>query len=473
MKTSTADSGICAGFIMPHPPVLIPAVGKGREADAMPTLKACRLVASRIATLKPETIVFISPHAPLFGDYLFMYDAPVLTGTFARFGAHAVSISCQQDSGFVHALKALLSDAKIPAGTPERNVLSRLDIDGSLDHGVLVPLHFIREAYENFRIVCISSSAFETDRVLEIGKLIREATVKTERRICIVASGDLSHRVTAESPYGMVKEGSVFDKAIADAIAGGRLADILSISPDLREAAAECGYNSFAMLAGALGDSACETRLYSEEAPFGIGYCVAGFELAQTGANAGEKSESRPATVHSGENASSIPSWPVALATTTIEHYVKTGETLRSDGHSVHGIPRAGCFVSIKKHGELRGCIGTIAPATESIEEEIIRNAVSACSEDPRFEPVEEDELAGLTVSVDILSAPEPVESRDTLDPSRYGVIVTSGFRRGLLLPDLEGVDTVETQLSIACRKGGIDPEGQFRIERFTVTRYH
>lgn len=469
MKTSTADSGICAGFIMPHPPVLIPAVGKGRESDAMPTLKACRLVASRIAALKPETIVFISPHAPLFGDYLFMYDALVLTGTFARFGAHAVSISCQQDSGFVHVLKALLSDAKIPAGTPERNVLSRLDIDGSLDHGVLVPLHFIREAYENFRIVCLSSSAFETDRVLEIGRLLREASVKTDRRICIVASGDLSHRVTAESPYGMVKEGAVFDRAIADAIAGGRLADILSIDPDLREAAAECGYNSLVMLAGALGDSACGTRLYSEEAPFGIGYCVAGFELEP----GGEKAESRSDALHSGERASHVPSWPVALATTTIEHYVRTGETLRSDGHSVHGIPRAGCFVSLKKHGELRGCIGTIAPVTESIEEEIIRNAIAACSEDPRFEPVEEDELAGLTVSVDILSAPEPVESREALDPSLYGVIVTSGFRRGLLLPDLEGVDTVDDQLAIACRKGGIDPEGPFRIERFTVTRYH
>ena len=448
---------------MPHPPVVIPAVGKGRETEALPTLKACRLVASRIAALKPETIVFISPHAPLFGDYLFMYDEPVLSGTFARFGAHTVSLSCQQDSGLVHVLKALLSDAKIPAGTPERNVLSRLDIDGSLDHGVLVPLHFIRETYENFKIACLSSSAFGTDRVLEIGALIRDAAVKANRRICIVASGDLSHRVSVESPYGMVKEGAVFDKAIVDAISGGRLADILSIDPVLREQAAECGYNSLVMLAGALGDSPCETRLYSEEAPFGIGYCVAGFEL-ESGAGKGKVRES-------GEQR--VPSWPVALASTTIEHYVKTGETLRSDGHSVHGIPRAGCFVSIKKKGDLRGCIGTIAPVTESIEEEIIRNAVAACSEDPRFDPVEADELENLTVSVDILSAPEPVESRDDLDPELYGVIVTSGFRRGLLLPDLEGVSSVDEQLSIACRKGGIDPDGPFRIERFTVTRYH
>ena len=455
---------------MPHPPVVIPAVGKGRETDAMPTVKACRLVASRIAALKPETIVFISPHAPLFGDYLFMYDEPVLTGTFARFGAHSVSLSCQQDSAFVHMLKALLSDAKIPAGTPEKNVLSRLDIDGSLDHGVLVPLHFIREAYENFRVVCLSSSAFESGRVLEIGRLIRDAALKVKRRVCIVASGDLSHRVTAESPYGMVKEGAVFDKAIADAVSGGRLADILSIDPDLREQAAECGYNSMVMLAGALGDSPCESRLYSEEAPFGIGYCVAGFEL-EGDAEKGETRRESGACGACGEEY--VPSWPVALATTTIEHYVKTGETLRSDGHSVHGIPRAGCFVSLKKDGSLRGCIGTIAPVTESIEEEIIRNAIAACSEDPRFEPVEADELTGLTVSVDILSAPEPVESRDDLDPERYGVIVTSGFRRGLLLPDLEEVTTVDDQLAIACRKGGIDPEGQFRIERFTVTRYH
>lgn len=457
--------------MMPHPPVIIPAVGKGRETAASRTISSCLMVAERIASLKPETIVFISPHAPLFSDYLYIYDEPVLSGSFARFGAHTVSFSCPQDTEFVRAFKELLADADIPGGTPGPEVLSRFDGGNELDHGVLVPLHFIHAAYSGFRIVCLSSSAFETDMVLETGRLLRQAAEKTGRRTCVVASGDLSHRVTTESPYGMVREGAMFDKALSDAIERGSLADILSIDPLLREQAAECGYNSFVMLIGALGlrekaVSSLKTTLYSEEAPFGIGYCVAGFEPDD-----GDKTDVRATDERAIREEG--PSWPVVLAITTIERYVKTGEILRYDGATLHGIKRAGCFVSLKKSGDLRGCIGTISPVTECIEEEIIRNAVAACSSDYRFDPVEADELTDLVVSVDILSESEPVASRDDLDPSKYGVIVTSGFKRGLLLPDLEGVDTVETQLAIACRKGGIDPDGEYEMQRFTVTRYH
>jgi len=168
---------------------------------------------------------------------------------------------------------------------------------------------------------------------------------------------------------------------------------------------------------------------------------------------------------------------PVEIAWKTLDSFVRFGKIPAAENASESndsGLSgRAGCFVSLKKKGELRGCIGTIAPTTNGIEEEIIRNAVAACSEDPRFDPVETSELEDLTVSVDILGSPEAVSSRTELDPSCYGVIVTAGFRRGLLLPDLEGVDTVEKQLAIACGKGGIDPAGMYQIQRFSVTRYY
>lgn len=134
---------------------------------------------------------------------------------------------------------------------------------------------------------------------------------------------------------------------------------------------------------------------------------------------------------------------------------------------------RAGVFVSIKKDGNLRGCIGTIYPTQENIAKEIIRNAVAAGFHDPRFEEVTEDELDSLVYDVDILSAPEKVTSISELDPKKYGVIVRKGARQGLLLPDLEGVDTIEEQLKIACRKAGIDyAREDFEIERFTVERH-
>ncbi|KYZ77741.1 hypothetical protein AXX12_17885 [Anaerosporomusa subterranea] len=163
----------------------------------------------------------------------------------------------------------------------------------------------------------------------------------------------------------------------------------------------------------------------------------------------------------------------VKLARQSIDHFLNYGTQLPTPSN----IPaelcgQAGVFVSLKKDGELRGCIGTFAPTRESIAAEIIANAISAGTEDPRFWPVTTDELPDLTVSVDILSAPERVESLAVLDPKRYGVIVKRGRRSGLLLPDLDGVDTVEEQISIAMNKAGIDPHEEIELYRFSVTRH-
>jgi len=163
----------------------------------------------------------------------------------------------------------------------------------------------------------------------------------------------------------------------------------------------------------------------------------------------------------------------VSLAYETIGLYVRT-RRLPSAPELPDGLPaRAGCFVSIHTlpSGDLRGCIGTIEATQKSLALEVICNAVSASTRDPRFPEIEEGELDALTVSVDVLFPAEPAQAAD-LDPKRFGVIVTKGFRRGLLLPDLEGVDTVEDQLRIACMKAGIDPAASYGIERFEVVRH-
>jgi AmmeMemoRadiSam system protein A len=132
---------------------------------------------------------------------------------------------------------------------------------------------------------------------------------------------------------------------------------------------------------------------------------------------------------------------------------------------------RHGVFVSLKKFGALRGCIGTISPTTDSVAEEIIRNAIEAALHDPRFPAVNDEELVDIDISVDVLMDAVPATKED-LNPKKYGVIVTKGYKRGLLLPDLEGVDTIEKQLSIACSKAGIDSEDDYEIEKFEVIRY-
>lgn len=164
----------------------------------------------------------------------------------------------------------------------------------------------------------------------------------------------------------------------------------------------------------------------------------------------------------------------VRLARQAVEAYVREGRIIEPPEELPEEMrQRSGAFVSLHKGSELRGCIGTIEPVRRNLAEEVIANAVSAASRDPRFPPVRSDELEDLDISVDVLSEPEPVKSIAELDPRVYGVVVQSGYRRGVLLPDLEGVDTVEKQLAIALQKAWIDPREPYQIYRFRVNRYH
>lgn len=161
------------------------------------------------------------------------------------------------------------------------------------------------------------------------------------------------------------------------------------------------------------------------------------------------------------------------LAEDTIVSYINDGKTPEIDEYdSELRDDRAGVFVSIKKNGNLRGCIGTIEATTNSIAEEIVQNAISASTRDPRFNAITSDELDDLKVSVDVLGKAEQIDSLELLDPKRYGVIVSNGNRRGLLLPDLEGVDTPEEQIAIAMQKAGIYPQEPIVLERFEVIRH-
>lgn len=164
----------------------------------------------------------------------------------------------------------------------------------------------------------------------------------------------------------------------------------------------------------------------------------------------------------------------VALAEKAIAEYLEKGTVANPPDEQDETMKqKAGVFVSLKKHGQLRGCIGTFLPVTGCVAEEVIRNALAAATEDPRFAPVDMAELGDIACSVDVLSPPEKVSGPQELDPKRYGVIVTKGFRKGLLLPDLEGVDTVEEQLRIACLKAQISPgDKDIEIHRFEVRRY-
>jgi len=241
------------------------------------------------------------------------------------------------------------------------------------------------------------------------------------------------------------------------------------------EKAAECGLKSFILMAGALDGYSVKSNLLSYEGPFGVGYAVASYEPA--GSNPSrhfdeiymQNEQKKLGLIKASEDQF------VSLARQSLEYFVKNGRRIATPSHLNGELTkqRAGVFVSLKMDGKLRGCIGTISPTRSTIADEIIENAISSGTKDPRFEPVDQYELPYLVYSVDVLKPSEPIKSIDELDVKRYGVIVRKGIRSGLLLPNLDGVDTPEEQVEIALRKADISANDTYTMERFEVVRHH
>ena len=471
---------IIGAFTVPHPPLIVHEVGKGRENEIAATIAAYVQIAKKIANLKPETIVVMSPHAPLYRDYFHISPGTEAFGDFSDFGAAEVRFHLFYDADFVKALCSEADKANIAAGTKGEK-------RASLDHGTMVPLYFINKYYTDYKLVRIGLSGQSYKAHYALGECIRRAAEKTGKSVVVVASGDLSHVLKEDGPYGYRAEGPVYDERIMDVMGSADFGKLFSFSPDFCENAAECGHRSFIIMAGSLDRTAVRAEKLSYEGPFGVGYGICAYDVTERddARNFLERyeAEERRSLDARKRNEDEY----VRLARLAVENYVRTKGALRIEGGaavSSNGVERmelsddllknrAGVFVSLKKDGMLRGCIGTIAPVRESIAQEIAHNAISAAAFDPRFSEVTEDELSSLVYSVDVLSSPEKISSKEALDVKRYGVIVTKGNRRGLLLPNLETVNTVDEQIEIACKKGGIDKSENPELERFEVVRHY
>ncbi len=460
---------ILAAFMVPHPPMIVPAIGRGSEKQVETTVQAYEQVAHEIAALKPDTIVITSPHALMYADYFHISPGKSARGSFADFRAGQVRFDVEYDAELVELITRLAQAQDFPAGTlGERQK--------ELDHGTMVPLWFIQREYTDFKLVRIGLSGLPLTDHYTLGKMAAEAANRLERRIVFVASGDLSHKLQNYGPYGFAPEGPVYDERIMDVCSRGAFGELFDFDETFCEKAAECGHRSFVIMAGALDGLAVKAAQLSHEDVTGVGYGICTFYPA------GEDESRHFLAQHLQKVRNSLrdkrdASDPyVRLARETVEQYVL--EHRKPRVKDMTDLPpemlhqQAGAFVSIHEHGRLRGCIGTIAPVTESLAQEIIDNAVSAATRDPRFNPITSDELEWLEISVDVLGEPEEISSRDELDVKRYGVIVTSGSRRGLLLPDLDGVDTVDQQVDIAMKKGGISTRDHYKLERFEVIRH-
>ena len=460
---------ILNGYILPHPPIIVPGIGRGREREAGATIEAVKRAAREIGKDKPTTVILSTPHAPCFRDYVYIPDAEILAGDFVPFGSPDIEFAFQNNTDLAEAIVEKAMFSGIDAGGLSEEQKRKYGISDRLDHGALVPLCFIEKELEEFRLICISTPFLSFRELYGFGKCIREAVEESDERVVYVASGDLSHRLTRDAPAGYNPKGREYDEALVEKVRRADIKGLLETDPGLLEKAGECGTRSIVMMFGALNGMKLTPEIYSYEGPFGVGYLI-----AKIGAGEAENKESERGRAEEKTTGMEEESDYVRLARETLETYVGEGRKINVPQWvpAAFRTRRAGVFVSLKKEGMLRGCIGTIGPVRVNIAEEIINNAISSGTQDPRFPAVRANELKDLVYSVDVLGAPEKIDSMEELDVKRYGVIVTSGFRRGLLLPDLEGVDTPQQQVEIALQKAGIKRSDSFEMERFEVIRY-
>lgn len=459
---------ISGAFMVPHPPLIIPEIGRGEERKIQNTIDAYHEAGLKIGQLRPETIILLSPHQVMYADYFHISPGRRAEGDFGQFGAGRVKLEVSYDMDFVESLCEMADAADLPAG-----ILG--ERDRQLDHGTMVPLYFVNQYWKEYRLVRVGLSGLSLTDHYKLGQLIQKTAKVLERNAVIIASGDLSHRLKENGPYGYEKEGPEYDRCIMEVMGQGNFGELLKFSGDFCESAGECGHRSFTIMAGALDRLNVAAKQLSYEGPFGVGYGICtyitcGQDLERNFKDRYEEKE-RKRILESRRREDQF----VQLARQAVEKYVRTGMKICAPEGILQEMrdSRAGVFVSIKKEGRLRGCMGTIDAVCPSIAEEIIENAVSAASRDPRFPPIKAEELDMLAISVDVLGDTEKIDSSDKLDVKRYGVVVTKGYKRGLLLPNLEGVDTVEKQIAIAKQKAGIGEQEKAELERFEVVRHY
>jgi hypothetical protein len=436
-----------------------------------------KLVAEEIASENPDTIIVITPHGPLFSDGISVLYEKELSGDFHQFGDQDYQYTRKNDIELVDEIvSAMTEEYKLSGALIDEDAAEYFGTSQYLDHGTLVPLYYVDKKLRDYQVVSITYGLLSYQDLYKVGMSIRKAVEKLGRKVVLIASGDLSHKLKDSGPYDYHASGPLFDKEILDKLTHQKTVEILSMNPDFCEEAGECGKRSVDILLGALDGVDYKGTLLSYEGPFGVGYAVVRFDNLDRELSSClmEIVKSRNAFV---EKIMADESLYVQLAREVIEKYVMEGEELNFKqsryylDESLKSM-RKGVFVSIRDSGGLRGCIGTYRATMDCIGLEIIHNAISAATRDPRFPEIGVGELSDLVITVDVLEKPEAVEDESELDPKIYGIIVSNDYKKGLLLPKLKGINTVDEQLRIAKNKAGIEDGLPVQIKRFRVERH-
>jgi MEMO1 family protein len=451
------DSPVACAVLMPHAPILVPEIGGARGAAAEASRRAMREVAARVMNYQPQALVVISPHSPRIHGAFGLWAGERLHGSFNQFGASHVEVDLPNDERLARGIAA-------EAHAHALHTWSIQDMD--LDHGALVPLWFLAEAGWSGPTVLLSLDYPDEGGLNELGHCIAAAARTLHRRIAVIASGDMSHRLTTDAPCGFHPQAHRFDEIFINRLRAGDYHKLGNLNPMLRERAAEDAVDSTLIAVSAVDFNTHGHKVLSYEGPFGVGYGVAIlFEEETSSPPTG--SGSRESLEIDGQRLPALArrSVEAALAGSRESPPKPSGEFLNS---------RHGVFVTLRERsGELRGCVGTLEPVRANVAAETARNAQLAALQNGRFPPVAEHELEDLMFEVSVIHTLETISSLNELDPARYGVVVsTSDGRRGVLLPAIENIRTVTQQVNLARRKACIDPDEPVTIQRFQVHRF-
>lgn len=437
--------------LAPHAPILIPGVGDRDREAALDTTASLSRWAARVLRTAPETLVLLTPHSPRRSGELGLWRSSWLRGSFARFGSF--------DEGVELPLDGTLVD-EIEREGRRRGLRFWSIHEVALDHGALVPLWYLSEAGWKGPVVVVGLSDLDGTQDGFLGEAIASAAARAGRRIAVVASGDMSHRLKPSAPCGFDPRAKNFDRTFVDLLRAGAFERLGRIDGGLRELAAEDVVDPALVAVAACGGDYRGSEVLSYEGPFGVGYCVAVFFSDEKSSRAREVSL-----------CAELPS----LARRAIREALKGRRRPPEELEVAGELLRQGCvFVTLhERSGRLRGCIGTLDPQQPDLARETWANAVSAALQDPRFASLREEELDAIQVSVTLLGPLERVRDLSALNPAEFGVVVSSyDGRRGVLLPGIAGIETAAQQVLIARRKGGIDSDEDIRLERFPAVTY-
>jgi MEMO1 family protein len=437
---------ISCAVLMCHAPIVVPAVAGDRAAQCCGTTQAMREVAARVHAHAPDVLVVISPHGRRDRQRWSVCTADAVSGSFARFGAAHARLSLP---GAPAAATLLTQHAR--ELSVELAQLDRAQLDH--DHGALVPLYFTHQAGYRGPTLIVTPPARHSESHELLGRAIAQAARAAGQRWVVLASGDMSHRLIPGAPAGYDPRAAQFDDTFRASIDRGALREACATDAVLRELAAEDVVDSVAVAAAAVDYQSAGHRTLHYEGPFGVGYLEAVLF-----------------------DADSAPPWDALLhvARDAIMRQLSDAEPRAYEALPEPWREARGVFVTLRRrNGSLRGCVGHTTPSHRTLVDEVAACAVAAAERDTRFRPVTAEELARLRIEISLLTPPERIHEPSQLDPQRYGIVVSYGAARGVLLPNIDGVSTYDEQIRIAADKGQLphDRRDHWQIERFEVEK--